>query len=248
MASAGIRKHGNSYQVWWRLDDGSQGSKNLHRWEDARDYKNELLGDTSKGTWLDPRRGRVPFEEWADRWWTVWSSRSSLSPKTLQNTEARLRLHLKPYFGRYQVGAITTSVVQRWQHHMEASKGYDLTVACRSILFRILKAAADEPIILSNPVEKVPAPKRPVDPAMVFGEVKPRTLTPKEVGQLLAKVAPGSRDHLLCLVGTGMRAGEFCGLHMRRLNIAARRRNLSTFLRRRVGSITERSPGTAGVG
>jgi integrase len=121
------------------------------------------------------------------------------------------------------VGAITPSVVQRWQNHMEANKGYDLTVACRSILFRVLKAAADEPIILSNPVEKVPAPKRPVDPAVVFGEVKPRTLTPEEVGRLLAKVTRGSRDHLLCLVGTGMRAGEFCGLHMRRLNLAARR-------------------------
>jgi integrase len=223
MASAGIRKRGNSYQVWWRLDDGSQGSKNFRRWEDARDYKNELLGDTAKGTWLDPRRGRVPFEEWADRWWTVWSSRSSLSPKTLQNTEARLRLHLKPYFGRYQVGAITASVVQRWQNHMEATRGYDLTVACRSILFRILKAAADEPIILSNPVEKVPAAKRPVDPALVFGEVKPRTLKPEEFGQLLARVTPGSREHLLCLMGTGMRAGEFCGLHMRRLNLAAKR-------------------------
>ena len=40
MASAGIRKNrnGTRYQVWWRLDDGTQGSKTFVSRGLARDF------------------------------------------------------------------------------------------------------------------------------------------------------------------------------------------------------------------
>jgi hypothetical protein len=50
-------------------------------------------------------------------------------------------------------------------------------MACRSILNRILEAAEGERLIPINPVRKVRAPKRPVDPEVVFGRVRRRAFT-----------------------------------------------------------------------
>jgi hypothetical protein len=71
MASAGIRKNrnGTRYQVWWRLDDGTQGSKTFDSRGLARDFKNELLAQAAANGWGDPRRGRMLFDDWADHWW-----------------------------------------------------------------------------------------------------------------------------------------------------------------------------------
>jgi hypothetical protein len=99
MASAGIRKNrnGTRYQVWWRLDDGTQGSKTFDSRALARDFKNELLAQAAANAWVDPRRGRLLFDDWADHWWRLWSSSPRRSPKGMETTESHLRCHLRPY-------------------------------------------------------------------------------------------------------------------------------------------------------
>jgi hypothetical protein len=101
-------------------------------------------------------------------------------------------------------------------------------MACRSLLNRILQAAEDERLIPANPVAKVPPPKRPVDPEVIFGRVEPRVYTPKQVGQLLAYAAPEDRGVLLVLAGTGLRAGELCGLLGVRVDLRRRRLEVAT--------------------
>jgi integrase len=92
-------------------------------------------------------------------------------------------------------------------------------MACRSILFRILQLAEDEGAITANPVRKVPAPKRRVDPERVFADAKRRALTPEEAGRLLARFPLFWWDHVLCLLGTGLRFGEFAGLRAHRVHL-----------------------------
>ena len=96
-------------------------------------------------------------------------------------------------------------------------------MACRSVLNRILQAAEDDRRIDANPVRKVPAPRPPVDADARLGHAKRRTYSPEEFGRLLAGTRPFYRDHLLCLVGTGLRAGELLGLRAHRVDLAARR-------------------------
>jgi hypothetical protein len=69
------------YQVWWRLDDGTQGSKTFDSRGLARDFKNELLAQATAYAWVDPRRGRIQFDDWADHWWQLWSSSPRRSPQ-----------------------------------------------------------------------------------------------------------------------------------------------------------------------
>ena len=218
MASAGIRKTPSGrYKVWWRLDDGSQGSQTLDGRDQARDYMYELLAGVARDTWVDPRRGKQPFGEWARQWWETWSSDPDRSPTTLEATEARFRLHVLPYFEHRQLRSITVTVVRRWQNELKAARGRGTVMAARSILYRILQAAEDERLIVANPVAKVPAPKPEVDPDELLGQGKRRALTPEEAGQLLTRIPPIWWDHIVTLLGTGLRFGELGGLRRRRV-------------------------------
>ena len=224
MASAGIRKTPTGrYRVWWRLDDASQGSHSFDTRDQARDVKHDVVVRRDRGSSVARRLGKQVFETWAREWWEVWSTDPDRSPATLQATEGRLRRYLLPFFGQRQLRAITVSLVRRWQNELRGTVGHDTVMACRSVLNRILQAAEDDRRIDANPVRKVPAPKPPVDPAALLGRAKRRTYSPEEFGRLLAGARPFYRDHLLCLVGTGLRAGELLGLRAHRVDLAARR-------------------------
>ncbi len=223
MASAGIRKTpSGGYKVWWRADDGSQGSQTFNTRDQARDFKHDLLARLARGTWIDPRLAKQPFAEWAAEWWDAWSGDPDLSPRTLQAAEARLRLHLVPFFGKRQLRAINVGTVRKWQNELRASVGYDTVMACRSLLYRILQAAEDDRRMEANPVRKVLAPKRPVDAEARLGRAKRRAYTPDEFGHLLAGTPPFYRDHFVTLVGTGLRAGELLGLRAFRVDLDRR--------------------------
>jgi integrase len=223
VASAGIRKTPTGrYKVWWRLDDASQGSQTFDTRDQARDFKHDLLARLARGSWVDPRLGRQTFEAWAREWWDGWSANPDHSPRTLQAAEARLRRHLLPSLGRRQLRAITVSVVRQWQNELRGRVGYDTVMACRSLLYRILQAAEDDRRIEANPVRKVPAPNPPVDPAALLGRAKRRAYTAEEFGYLLAGTPPFYRDHFICLVGTGLRAGELLGLRAQRVDLNRR--------------------------
>jgi integrase len=53
----------------------------------------------------------------------------------------------------------------------------------------------------------------------VFGEVKRRALTPEEAGRLLSCFPLSWWDHVLTLLGTGLRFGELAGLRRRRVRL-----------------------------
>ena len=114
---------------------------------------------------------------------------------------------------------IGPTLIRQWQNQLARQLGHESLMACRSILFRILQLAEDEGAIAANPVRKVPAPKRRVDPDRVFADAKRRVLTPDEAGRLLARFPLFWWDHVLCLLGTGLRFGEFAGLRLRRVHL-----------------------------
>jgi integrase len=224
VASAGIRKTPTGrHKVWWRLDDGTQGSQTFDSRDQARDFKHDLLVRLARGTWVDPRLGKQTFAAWAREWWELWSADPDRSPAALQSTEARLRRYLLPSFGHHQLRAITASMVRRWQNELRGKLAHETVMACRSVLNRVLQAAEDDRRIDANPVRKVPAPKPPVDPAVLLGRAKRRSYTPEEFGRLLAAARPWCRDHFLTMAGTGLRPGELLGLRARRVDLVARR-------------------------
>jgi hypothetical protein len=67
VASVGIRRRVSqrtgriSYQVWWLLDDGSQGAETVASKDQARALAAERRLQFAHGTWQGRRRGQLPF-------------------------------------------------------------------------------------------------------------------------------------------------------------------------------------------
>ncbi|HEV8653802.1 MAG TPA: tyrosine-type recombinase/integrase [Actinomycetes bacterium] len=223
MASAGICKRVSgrtgrvSYEVWWQPDDGSRGSKTVRTKDEARDLLTAKRLELMRGTLAGHQRGRLPFGHWAGEWWDLWAAEPDRSPATLETTESQLRNHVRPYFERHQVRAITPTLIRKWQNQLRGQLGHGSVMACRSILFRILALAEDEGAIPLNPMRKVPAPKRPVDPEVIFGTSTRHAPTTDEAGRLLAHLPDFWWDHVISLLGTGLRFGELAGLRRRRV-------------------------------
>jgi integrase len=104
------------------------------------------------------------------------------SPTTLAGAEIRLRLHVRPWFADRPIDKITPADVRRRQAQLARNLGPSTAAHCRSLALRIFQFAMDEGAIDTNPVRKVPPPRRRVDPEQVFGEVKRRALTPRRPG------------------------------------------------------------------
>jgi integrase len=218
MGSVSWRKRGNRYLVSWRLDDGSQGGQTVDTPDEARDLAAEKRLEMRRGTWQGRQRGRLPFSAWAAEWWKTWAA-DDPSPTTLAATESWLRQHVLPWVADRPIDKITPADVRRWQAQLARSVGPSTVAHCRSLTLRIFQFAMDEGAIDANPVRKVPPPKRRVDPEQVFGEVKRRALTPEEAGRLLACFPLFWWDHMLTLLGTGLRFGELAGLRRRRVHL-----------------------------
>jgi integrase len=218
MGSVSWRKRGSRYLVSWRLDDGSQGGKTVNTPDEARDLAAEKRLEMRRGTWRGRQRGRLSFSAWAAEWWETWAA-DDPSPTTLAATESWLRLHVCPWFADRPIDKITPADVRRWQAQLARDVGPSTVAHCRSLALRVFQFALDEGAIDANPVRKVPPLKRRVDPEQVFGEVKRRALTPEEAGRLLACFPLFWWDHMLTLLGTGLRFGELAGLRRRRVHL-----------------------------
>jgi integrase len=225
MASVGIRKRVSArtgrvtYQVWWLLDDGSQGAQTVGSKEEARDLVARKRLGVTRGAWQGLQRGRLPFSWWAEQWWETWAGDPDRSPTTLAVTESRLRLYVRPWFGQKPIKRIGPADVRRWQVQLASSTGHATLMQCRSLLLRILQFAVDEGAIDSDLVRKVPSPRRRADPEQLLDQTKRRALTPEEAGRLLAQFPLFWWDHVLCLLGTGLRFGELAGLRRRRVHL-----------------------------
>ena len=225
MASVGIRKRVSArtgrvtYQVWWLLDDGSQGAETVSSKDEARDLVAKKRLGVTRGAWQGRQRGQLPFSWWAEQWWEIWAADPDRSPTTLAVTESRLRLYVRPWFGDKPISRIGPADIRRWQAHLATSTGHATLMQCRSLVLRILQFAVDEAALEANPVRKVPSPRRRADPEQVLDQAKRRALTPEEAGRLLAQFPLFWWDHVLCLLGTGLRFGELAGLRRRRVHL-----------------------------
>ncbi len=126
---------------------------------------------------------------------------------------------MRPFFGEHAIDKIGPAEIRRWQTHLAASTGHATVQQCRSLLLRIFQYAVDEGALDANPVRKVAVPKRRADPGTVLSQARRRALTPEEAGQLLARFPLFWWDHVLCLLGTGLRFGELAGLRRRRVHL-----------------------------
>jgi len=113
---------------------------------------------------LIPEKKPLSFAEFSDGWWNIktckyleWRQiQNPLAPSTIDHYKTNLELHIKPFFGKMKLNAISTDIVENWIMDL-SRKGYNnssinIQIATLKIM---MKEAARNKLISSNPMEKI---------------------------------------------------------------------------------------------
>jgi site-specific recombinase XerD len=113
---------------------------------------------------LIPEKTPVSFAEFAEGWWDIktckylewWQMQNPLAPSTIDHYKTNLELHIKPFFGKMKLNAISSEIVQNWIMGLSRD-GYNNSSI--NILIATLKVMMKEAtrlkLITSNPMEKI---------------------------------------------------------------------------------------------
>jgi integrase len=113
---------------------------------------------------LIPGNKPVSFAEFADGWWNVktckyleWrQAQNPLAPSTIDHYKANLELHIKPFFGKLKLDAISTELVQNWIMGLSREKYNNSSINTLIATLKVMmKEAARLRLIPSNPMEKI---------------------------------------------------------------------------------------------
>jgi integrase len=172
--------------------------------------------DLVRGTYVDPRAGRLTFRDYAERWREIQVHR----PTTRAQVETHLRKHVYPMLGDRQIGAIRRSDIQGWVRRLEAGAADQRVMAAATIetMYRhvvaIFRAAVADRIIPSSPCVHIKLPK-----------IEPKRIEPIST-ELVGALAAGMPSRLAALValgaGTGLRQGEAFGLEVEHVDFLRR--------------------------
>jgi integrase len=176
---------------------------------DAARYLAMVEADLHRGTWADPKLGRITLTEWVKRW---QATTMNLRPTTRDLYAYLLRRFLLPTFGKAALSSIDALAVRAWLTSLQAQQLSPSTVAkAYRLLSRILGAAVEAGYLLRNPCTVKGAGQERA-PEMRFATV----------GQVAALAeAVGARYRALVLVAAygGLRWGELVGLRVKRVDL-----------------------------
>ncbi len=160
MADIQKRKTSTGAMKWdvrYRDEGRRQRKKTFDRKIDAPRFANTVEADLLRGDWIDPNKGKEPFEIWVARWLTTLGDEK---PKTAGSYESIVRKHLPQRFGTWPIGAIEYPTVLTFISHLQASGlGAGTIRNIRDVLRLVLQLAVRSEALRSNTVVGVKVAK-----------------------------------------------------------------------------------------
>jgi integrase len=200
------REANGHWRARYRDRAGKSRSKTFVRKADARAFLDEVGTDLRQGSWIDPKLARIPFEEWADRW---WPTTVTLRPTTRHGYWGILQRHVRPYFEGRRLSDIDYMDVEEFIAHL-VNRGLSPKFArdCVSVLSLIMKSAVKANLRKDNPAadHHIPIPRRKLHE----GDV----LNMEQVHHLVAHVRDPYKPAVWLLMLAGLRPAELCGLRV----------------------------------
>jgi integrase len=197
------------WKARYRDPQGRQRTKTFDRKHDAERFVSAVTTDMGRGDWIDPRRSRVTFSEWADAW---WATTVHLRASTRKGYATALNARVRPRFDRMPIGSIDRTVVKEFIAELAARGLASKTIANTALVLRlVLQEAVEGGALKDNPASnlKLPTARRQ----------EPRFLTAEEVGRLVAATRDPFGFLILFAAYTGLRPSELCGLRVGRLDL-----------------------------
>jgi integrase len=206
------------YKVRYKKPDGTAGSKNFVRREDAVRFQQSNGADIERGEWIDPKARRSKFDSWAD---SYERSLVRLAPSTARRYRQYLHNQVLPFFTGWPIASIDYQDVEEFIAHLfdQGDDSGSPALAPKSVrdavsvLSQVLKAALKARAIRENPAadHHIRVPKQ-----------RGQVLTLEQLLEMVECVRDDYwmyRSALLLLVYTGLRPAELCGLRVGRLNV-----------------------------
>lgn len=138
------------YQVRYPGPDGRMRTapRRFERKRDAERYLSLIEGEQLRGEWVDPERGKVRLQDYAEIW---IAQRPGLRPRTAELYRWLLKKHICPYLGGVPVAKITTEMVRDWRAQL-LGNGVSESIAAKAyrLLRAVLMTAAEEDEIISR--------------------------------------------------------------------------------------------------
>lgn len=193
------------YQVRYRdtaTGDLIPASKTFTTKKEANLYLSRLQTDAENGTVNEQRASTLTIKEYSERW---LAAHHTLRPRTRENYESCLRLHILPDLGQIELGKLTPSMVREWHSKLSSTR---LAPATVSRSYRILKAmcstALTDELIHRNPCT--------VRGASASRSDERPTATLEEVWKLADAIDARYKALVLLATFTGLRLGELLAL------------------------------------
>jgi hypothetical protein len=136
---------------------GRKRSKSFARKVDAERFLLSVEDGKLRGAYVDPQAGKLPFGEWAERW---YRTTADLKPPTRRTYRKLLDNQILPVFERAPLAAIDILAVREWvaalvEHGLSSSRIRN----AHQVLSQILAAAVEDRRIVRNPAAGVRLPR-----------------------------------------------------------------------------------------
>jgi integrase len=208
---AHIEKRGpKRYRARYVDPSGKECSRTFARKVDAERFLTAMESDKLRGAYVDPNAGRVTFGSVADKAMALQVSR----PSTRATRAHYLDKHLRPVFGRREIGTIRKSDVRAFIGDLSARLKPQTVRGIANTLSLVFRNALDDRLIAVNPCVGVPLPK------IARGQVVPPAVD--DVYAVAETMAPRLRAAVTVLAGSGLRIGELLGLEVSKVDFLRR--------------------------
>src|SRR6266536_2131158 len=140
---------GKRWDVRWRDDNDRQRHRAFERKQDAETFLAQARADLIRGTYIDPRAGKIRLRTYAEN----WLANQTFDASTREAVELRLRLHVLPSLGDRELRALALrpSLVQAWTRGLQRSLAPNYIRVIFANLSAVLQAATDDGLIAKNP-------------------------------------------------------------------------------------------------
>jgi integrase len=141
---------GMRYKVRYITPSGEERSKSFPdgQLKAAKEWKAQREADLARGTYVDPRSGKILVREFA----AEWLANLDVNEASRQDLEKRFRRRIFPYFGNRELGATKPSELRSWDRWL---RDEGLSDRYRHTLFGNLSAmftaAVDDELVVRSP-------------------------------------------------------------------------------------------------
>ncbi|MGP5014296.1 tyrosine-type recombinase/integrase [Glutamicibacter ardleyensis] len=206
---------GRMYEVWYTKPDGSRGhDRGFKLKRDAEAHLANVEVSKLKGAYVNRADGKATVSELGTAW--LERHKAKITASSYHSVESAWRIHVKPQWGDYAVGAVTKRDVEAWLTKLGEKRSHTTVARARDLLAGILDDAIEDNRITKNIARGLVIKKKPIPDEVLLSHSQVEAL------------AKASRypDLVRFLAYTGLRWGEATALRVRNVDTATRRINV----------------------